>query len=206
MKAKQTIYIVDDEAVIRASTVSLLRARGDLDTREFTSGRALLDDIDNLAPGCVILDLQLDGENGAEVMQALGERRRDFRVIVVTGTGDVTVAVDAFRAGAVDFLYKPYEIKPLMEAIDRALHLLEHGVEPPHAIEQAKAAMARLSPAETELLRQLIGGSTNQEIARTVGADERSVQMLRARLLASLEAPSLLAAIRTAMIAGQASD
>jgi len=202
VKARRTVYIVDDEAVIRASTGSLLQARGDLDTREFSSGHALLREIDGLTPGCVILDLQLVGESGAEVMEVLAPRS-DFRTIVVTGAGDIAAAVGAFRAGAVDFLYKPYEIKPLMDAIDRALYLLDHGEEPPQAVEQARMAMARLTNEEADLLQRLIGGYTNQQIARDAGADERSVQMLRARLLASLEVPSLLAAIRTAMIAGQ---
>ena len=206
MKAKKTIYVVDDEAIVRASTMSLLRARGDLDTQEFVSGGALLDALDDLAPGCVILDLQMEGESGAAVMSALAERKRDFRTIVVTGAGDINTAVGAFRAGAVDFLYKPYEIKPLMEALDRALHLLEHGIEPPHAVAQAQAAITRLSPAEASLLQSLIDGRTNQEIARIGGTDERSVQMLRARLLTTLEAPSLLAAIRTAMIAGNSAE
>lgn len=201
MGAKRTIYIVDDEAIIRASTVSLLRARGDVETCEFPSARALIGALDGLAPGCVILDLELDGDDGLAAMAALAERRRDFRTIVVTGTGDVATALQAFRAGAVDFLYKPYEIRPLMDAIDRALYLLDHGEESPQAVAQARAAMARMTAEEAGLLENLIGGRTNQEIAALVGTDEFGVRMLRARLLASLEASSLLAAIRTAMIA-----
>jgi len=200
------IYVVDDEAVIRASTVSLLRARGDLATREFPSGAALLAALDGLEPGCVILDLQMDYASGGAVMEALSRRPREFRLIVVTGAGDVEMAVRAFRAGAVDFLDKPYAMKPLMEAIDRALHLLDHGQAPPHALEHARAAMAHLSKAEADLLQELIRGRTALEIAALTGAQERSVQMLRARLLETLEAPSLLAAVRIAMIAGQLHD
>ena len=207
MKAAGTIYVVDDVAVVRASTTSLLLARGDLEVREFVSGAALLAVLDHLDPGCVILDLQRNGASGARgaaVMAALACRPRDFRTIVVTSDGDIGTAVEAFRAGAVDFFYRPCERRPLMEAIDRALHLLEHGKEPPHLLEQMRSAMARLDEAQSDLLRSLVRGLTNHEIAVLSGTDEPGVRMARGRLLATLEAPSLLAAVRMAMIVERA--
>jgi two-component system, LuxR family, response regulator FixJ len=140
--------------------------------------------------------------SGTEVIQALSTRPDRFRMVVVTGFSDLTTAIEAFRAGAVDFLHKPYEMRALLDAIDRGFHLLERGGEPPALVAAAKALIARLVPDEAEVLAHLIRGQTNQEIARLQGVDPRKVQILRARALAALDAPSILAAIRTAAIAG----
>ncbi len=124
-------------------------------------------------------------------------------MIAVTGTGDIVAAVRAFNAGAIDFLYKPYEIVPLMAAIDRAFYLLDHGVEEPQAAALARQAMARLSRPEAEILGLLIRGHGNPQIGEAMASDERSVRVLLARMMDTLEAPSLLAAIRIAMTAGR---
>lgn len=201
----RVIYIVDDEAVIRASMASLLAARGDVETCEIESGAELLGMLDDLRPGCVVLDLRLDGAGGSvsgvAVLEALAQRRPDCPVIVVTGAGDIAAAVMAFDAGAMDFLYKPYEVKPLMAAIDRALYRLEHGEEDPQTREAARAAMARLSPAEAGLLDRLIRGDTHRQIGEALALDEHGVRVLRAQMLETLGAASLLCAVRAAMIA-----
>ncbi|KRB79308.1 response regulator receiver protein [Sphingomonas sp. Root710] len=202
MTTKAVLYVVDDEAIVRASIISLVQAHGDFECREYSNGDDFLADLDGLAPGCVVLDLQLDGASGETVMEVLAQRISVFRTIVITGFGDFSAAIEAFRAGAVDFLYKPYEMRPLLNAIDRAFHLLDHGVEPPDLVADAKARLARLSPIEQEVLARLIGGQTNQDIAKTLQLEPRTVQVHRARALAAIEAASVLAAVRTAAIAG----
>ena len=201
MTAQRILYVVDDEAVVRASIVSLVQAHGDFDCREYSGGEAFLAALDELEPGCVVLDLQLDGVNGMAVMEALGGRP-GFRMIIITGFGDLTVAIEAFQAGAVDFLYKPYEMRPLLEAIDRAQHQIEHGADRADLVAEAKAKIAKLGAAEAQVLAELVQGRTNQEIAQMHALDARTVQVLRARGLAALDAPSILAAIRTMSIAG----
>ena len=196
------LYVVDDEAVVRASIVSLAQAHGGFDCREYESGDAFVAELDTLDPGCVVLDLQLEGLSGRTVLERLSTRIDRFRTVVMTGFGDFAVAVEAFRVGAVDFLYKPYEMRPLLDAIDRAFHLLDHGVEPPEPVAQAQARFALLSPDEARVLAGLIQGRTNQDIAQEMGVDARAVQVHRARALAVLGVPSILAAIRTAAIAG----
>ncbi|WP_340316626.1 response regulator transcription factor [Rhizorhabdus argentea] len=201
MTPHRLVYVLDDEAVVRASVVSLIQAHGGYECREYRSGYAFIEALDTLQPGCVVLDLQLEGASGGAAMQALSQRADRFRMIVVTGFGDVGVAIEAFRARAVDFLYKPHGMRPLLDALARGFHLLERGVEPPHLVAEAKARIARLSDVEAEIFARLIAGETNQELAHTMDLDPRAVQILRARALAALEAPSILAAMRTAAIA-----
>lgn len=196
------IYIVDDEAIVRTSTVSLVQAHGAFECREFAGGAEFLTHLGAIEPGCVILDLQHDGSDGFGMIRALAERTGHFRMIVVTGFSDLAVAIRAFNAGAVEFLHKPYEARALLDAVDRGFHLLEHGAEPPALVAEARARIARLTPDEADVLALLIDGQTNQEIARMLRLDPRQVQIFRARALAAIDAPSILVAIRTAVIAG----
>ena len=203
--AQRKLYVVDDEAVVRASIVSLVEAHGPFDCHEYRSGDAFLAALDTLEPGCVVLDLQLEGANGMAVMKSLSGRP-GFRMIVITGSGDLAVAIEAFREGAVDFLHKPYEMRPLLDAIDRAFQQIEHGADRAELIAEAQARVARLGPIEGKVLAALVRGDTNQDIATAFALDARTVQIIRARALAAVEAPSLLGAIRTAAIAGWPED
>lgn len=202
MTAGRFIHIVDDEAIVRASIVSLVQAHGAYACREYASAEAFIAGLDAVEPGCVVLDLQLDGISGAAVIRALAQRTDHFRMIIVTGFSDLATAIEAFRAGAVEFLHKPYEMRALLDAVDRGFHLLEHGAEPPALVAEAKARIARLAAEEADVLALLIRGQTNQDIARLLDLDPRKVQIHRARALAAIDAPSILAAIRTAAIAG----
>lgn len=202
MTARRVIHIIDDEAIVRASIVSLVQAHGAFECREYANGEAFLVGIDDIDPGCVVLDLQLDEVGGTTVIGALAERPDRFRLIVVTGYSDLGMAIEAFRAGAVDFLHKPYETRALLDAVDRGFHLLERGGEPQVLVDEARARLAQLTRDEADVLARLISGQTNQDIARAMDVDPRQVQIHRARALAALDAPSILAAIRTAAVAG----
>lgn len=206
MTGRRLLHIVDDEAIVRASIISLVQAHGNYECREYGNGEAFLAGLDDLEPGCVVLDLQLDGTSGMTVMRALQQRSDRFRMIVVTGFSDLATAIAAFRAGAVEFLHKPYAMRPLLEAIDRGFHLLEHGGEPPELIAAARERLAQLSTIEARILAGLIRGETNQDLAAALGLDDRAVQVHRARALATIEASSILVAMRTVVIAGWPHD
>lgn len=202
MTAGRFIHIVDDEAVVRASIVSLVQAHGAFECREYADGEPFVSALDSLEPGCVILDLQLAGMSGAAVMRALAQRPDRFRMIVVTGFSDLATAIAAFEAGAVEFLHKPFEMRALLDAVERGFHLLENDAEPPERVATARALIARLGAGESNVLARLIRGEANEDIARALDLDPRRIQILRARALQTIEAPSILAAIRTAAIAG----
>lgn len=202
MTGRRKLYIVDDEAIVRVSIVSLVQAHGDYDCREYSGGEGILAALDRLDPGVVVLDLQLDGVGGADVMRALARRADRFPVIIVTGFSDIHTAIDAFRAGAVEFFQKPYEIRPLLHALDRAFHKLEHGDGPAALAEEAHARLQRLDSEERDILRRLVNGDGNLEIARQLGADPRRIERVRAQALAKLDAGSIIEAIRLAALAG----
>lgn len=202
MTARQILYVVDDEAIVRASIISLVQAHGDFECHEYHSGASFVEAIDGLEAGCVVLDLQLEGLSGMAVLEALSGRTGQFPTIVITGYGDFTAAVGAFQAGAVDFLYKPYEMRALLDAITRAFHLLEHGAEPPELVAETRAQFDGLNPVEAQVLARLVIGQTNQDISEAMAMESRAVQVYRARALAAIKAPSVLAAIRKASIAG----
>jgi two-component system response regulator FixJ len=202
MMAKRLLYVVDDEAIVRASIVSLVQAHGAYQCREFANGDVFLAALDTLEPGCVVLDLQLDGANGGTVMEALAAWSERFRTIVVTGFSDLATAIDAFRAGVVEFLHKPYEMGPLIDAIERGFHLLEHGSEPPDLVAEARRLITGLGDVEKAVFAQMVEGATNEEIARALRIESRAVQMIRAHVLTALRAPSSLAAVRVAALAG----
>ena len=202
MSKRRFLYIVDDEAIVRASIVSLVQAHGDYECREFANGDTFLAALDGLEPGCVVLDLQLEGAGGDAAMAALSQRTDRFRTVVVTGFSDLDTAIAALRAGALDFLHKPYEMRPLLDAIERGFHLIEHGSEPAALVEAVRSRLQRLQPDEAAVLKLLIQGQTNEQIGRALDIDARSVQLLRARILTTLDAPTILAAIRLAGLAG----
>lgn len=202
MRAERILYVVDDDAVVSESLMSLVEAHSGIACREFRTGEGFLNALDQLPPGCVVLDLKLEGMRSSRLMRALNARIERFRTIVVTGGADLSVAIDAFRLGAVEFLFKPYEVRPLLAAIDRGFHLLEFGAEPADLVVEARQRLTGLAPHEADILLRLIRGETNHVIAHAHGVDERVIQVQRARTLTAIEAPSILAAMRMAAIAG----
>lgn len=203
MKARKLLYVVDDEAIVRSSIVSLVQAYGDYDCREFARGDVFVEALGELDRGCVVLDLQLGGVSGADALSALAQRQDDFRTIVVTGFSDLGTAMAAFRAGVVDVLHKPFEPWPLIDAIGRGFHLLDHGVEPAPLVVDARQRIARLSQNDVAVFRRLVQGDTNEQVGQRLGLDPRGVHIVRARILATLEVPSILGALRLAALAGE---
>src|SRR3954470_963660 len=143
----RTIYIVDDDDAVRASLHSLLTVRSDLIVRGFRSGDAFLQDVNELDPGVLLLDFHMPGATGLDVLIALDDSPR-FVPIVLTGQGNVGLAVQAMKAGALDFVEKPYEARTLMDVIDHAFSQLEQTGEAEARTQNAKAKIALLSPRE----------------------------------------------------------
>lgn len=196
------LYLIDDEAVVRASIVSLLQVDGVWDHREFATADDFLAALAGLSPGCVLIDLQLPGSSGSVVVEALAKVPQDFPFIVVTGFSDFSTAVHMFRRGAVDFLHKPFDPVALIDALDRALHRLQHGCERREIVEDARRRIAGLADDERRLMALVFEGGSNVEIAIELHADPRDVQRARALVLAKLGAPSIFDAMRIFALAG----
>lgn len=197
----KTIYIVDDDDAVRASLHSLLSVQSDLLIRGFRTGDAFLEEVPELEPGVILLDFHMPGTSGLDVLERIHKDPR-FVTVVLTGQGNVSLAVLAMKAGALDFIEKPYEAELLLRVIDTAFARLDEDNQEAARIDAAKAKIARLSPRETDVLRGLIEGRSNKIIAYDLDISPRTVEIYRANLMDKLEVRSLSEALRIAFAAG----
>jgi len=193
------VHIVDDDAQVRASTSFLLRGRG-YATEIYASGEEFLHQAD-LNRGCVLLDLRMPGMNGFEVQRALIERGAELPVIMLSGHGDIKIAVEAMKLGAMDFLEKPYGEHELIDALTRGCEASAAKAANRAGRAAAVARIETLSGREREVLQGLVAGHPNKGIARLLGLSVRTIEMHRARMLASLGVGSLAEAVRIAVAA-----
>ncbi len=203
MSEAQLVHIIDDEDSVRKSASFLLRTSG-FETLTYPSGVAFLREVKHAAPGCVLLDIRMPEMDGLEVQRELNARGVTLPVIVLTGHGDIGIAVQAMKAGAVDFLEKPFEKEHLLEAIGAAFGRLDHDQDSGVAQREAQLRVDALSPREQDVLRGLVRGHPNKTIAYDLGISPRTVEVHRANLMGKLKARSLSEALRIAFAAGLA--
>jgi len=202
-EAVQRVYLVDDEAVVRRSVGFMLKTAGH-EVEAFESGEAFLRQAAGLAPGCVLLDVRLASMDGLAVQQAMQARGIMLPVIIITGHGDVGLAVRAMKAGAVDFLEKPFEKEALLAAIEQAKLRSQGRAALDQMAEQARARLNRLTAREREVLGGLVEGHANKVIAQGLGISPRTVEIHRAHLMSKLAVNSLSDALKIAFTARMA--
>jgi PAS domain S-box-containing protein len=196
------IHIVDDDAHVRAATSYLLAGHGH-PTEVYASAEEFLQQA-NLNRGCVLLDLRMPGLDGFTTMARLAERGATIPTIMMTGHGDLAIAVRAMKLGAVDFIEKPYKEQDLLAAVARALDLRAQERRRTQGRADALARIEKLSPRELQILQGLLGGLGNKAIARLLELSHRTVEMHRARMMEDLGCGSLPEAVRIAIDAGLA--
>jgi two-component system, LuxR family, response regulator FixJ len=197
----RSIYIVDDDEDLRISLHRLLSLRSDLLIRSFASGDTFLAGLDDLDPGVVLLDMNMPGSSGIDVLRALKGNSR-FLAIILTGQGNIEAATTAMKAGAFDFLEKPYEYQGLTEVMEGAFQKLERESAAAARVETARRRVAQLSARETDVLKGLIEGHANKVIAHELAISPRTVEIYRANLMAKLKVRSLPDALKIAFAAG----
>ena len=196
----KTVFLVDDDDAIRHSASFMLRHAG-YTVKTFPDGVTFLDEYAPNDSACILLDVRMPVMDGLAVQTALQERGNTMPIIVLTGHGDVSVAVQAMKNGAIEFLEKPYEKKALLEAIENGFNrIADHAAEADQRSE-AVAKLTRLTGRESEVLDCLVDGMTNKAIAETLSISPRTVEIHRANLMEKLEADSLSAALRIAFTA-----
>jgi two-component system, LuxR family, response regulator FixJ len=198
MPAERTVHVVDDDAAVHLSLVRLLGSMG-FATVSYTTPGAFLLEAPHLSGGCVLLDVKMPGISGLEVQARLRPIGFVPPIIFLTGQGDIETAVLAMKAGAFDFLEKPYEDEVLLAAIEAAL-----AASPDDHIRQAVDSaqrIARLSPREREVLDALVAGASNKVIAFDLGLSVRTVEVHRGRMMERLGTRQLAEAIRLAVLA-----
>ena len=192
------VYVVDDDVALRAAVAMLLESAG-LRVRCFASGDEFLREVGNEARGCLITGMRMPGMSGLELQERLLAAGSPLSVIVVTGHGDVPAAVQALKAGAVDFLQKPFAPERLIECVRGAL-------ERDRAARHRLATLDALTAREREVLELLVDGAANKVVAVELGISERTVEQHRARLMKKLGARSIADLMRLAMGAGLGGD
>jgi two-component system response regulator FixJ len=200
MASERTIYVVDDDPAIRRSLERLLDA-ADFKVTSYATPQAFLNAAAALPAGCVLLDLRMPNMNGLEVQAELARMNRNLSVIVMTGQGDVASAVRAMKAGAADFLEKPFSDQTLFNAIDAVLANGPPSERVPLEAEDAARRIARLSPREREVLDALVAGRPNKLIAFDLRLSVRTVEVHRARMMDRLGVRQLSEAVRLAVMA-----
>ncbi len=200
MTVKRVVHLVDDDESVRRSVGFLLKTSG-FEVRSYQSGVQLLKNAKSLDSGCILLDIRMPGMDGLEVQRALQEVGVSLPVIIMTGHGDVPLSVRAMKAGAVDFIEKPFEKGTLLSALDQGFETLDRSGANSERARQAKVKLQALTPREREVLDGLAQGLPNKTIAYDLGISPRTVEIHRANVMSKLEARSLSDALRLAFAA-----
>ena len=199
MSAERQVYLVDDEAAIRRSIGFMLKTAG-YRVDSFADGEEFLKAASGLDEGCVLLDVRMPGMDGLQVQAALRERGIALPVIILTGHGDITTAVQAMKAGAVDFIEKPFEKAVLLAAIEQACARSARSDALHSHAEAARVLLNVLTARERDVLAGLVDGHSNKVIAYDLGISPRTVEIHRANLMAKLKVKSLSEALRLAFL------
>jgi len=196
------IYLVDDDPSIRSSLSLLLESAG-YDVICFKSANDLLKyGLDSLTSGCIILDVKMPGISGIELQKELASHDFDIPIIFITGHGDIPMSVQAIKNGAVNFLAKPFEDNELLDAIDEALLRVNESLGKKSEQDQIKQKIDTLTPREDELLRYLITGMLNKQIAYDLNISERTVKAHRKQVLIKMGIQSIAELVRLTEKAG----
>ena len=196
----RNVYVVDDDRDVRSS-ISFMLGTADIQSRPFGSGQDFLDALPEIIPGSILLDVRMPVMDGFQVMNELQARDVDWPIVVMTGHGEVPVAVRAMKMGAVDFIEKPFSEELLLTSLDRAFALLKDRGDKSERRKQAQERVSSLTNREREVLQGLMAGLPNKLIARQLDLSLRTVEMHRAHMMDRLQVGSLAEALT---LAGQA--
>jgi two-component system response regulator FixJ len=195
----QVVHVIDDDEALRESLAFLLRS-AKLEVRSFDSARAFLDVLPDAALGCVITDVRMPDMSGIELLRRLKELKLDVPVIVITGHGDITLAVEAMKMGAADFFEKPFDDDLLLAGVRAALRQQKDQTKRGAERAEIEHRISSLSPREKDVLAGLIEGHANKQIAFDLGISPRTVEIYRANLMNKMQANSLSDLVRMALI------
>ena len=199
------VYVIDDDEAMRDS-LDFLLGSANFNVTLFESAQHFLDALAGVEFGCVVSDVRMPGIDGIELLKRLKANRATFPVLIMTGHGDVPLAVEAMKLGAVDFLEKPFEDDRLIGMIDIALKQAESGARSEAVTIDIAARVASLSPRERQVMEGLIAGLSNKLIAREYDISPRTIEVYRANVMTKMQAGSLSELVRLAMRAGAIKD
>ena len=205
MAHRGKVFVIDDDEAMRDSLEFLLGS-ANFDVTLFELAQHFLDALPGVEFGCVVSDVRMPGIDGIELLKRLKANRSTIPVLIMTGHGDVPLAVEAMKLGAVDFLEKPFEDDRLIGMIDIALKQALSGVRSEAVTVEIAARIAGLSPRERQVMEGLIAGLSNKLIAREYDISPRTIEVYRANVMTKMQASSLSELVRLALRAGVIKD
>jgi len=197
--SSQVVHVIDDDADVRDSLAFLLGTAG-LVVRVHESAVAFLKALSGAADGCIVTDVRMPEIDGIELQRRLHALGNVMPVVVMTGHGDVALAVEAMKAGAVDFIEKPFDDEVLLAAIRAALAQRSSARERDAHVVAVRARLQALSERERQVLEGLVAGKPNKIIAHELGISARTVEIYRANVMTKMQADSLSALVRMALL------
>jgi two-component system response regulator FixJ len=207
MRKSDKVYVVDDDAAMRDSLDFLLGSAG-FTVQLFDSARTFIDELPGMEFGCVVTDIRMPGIDGMELLRRLNSASgvRKLPVIVMTGHGDVPLAVEAMKLGALDFLEKPFEDERLVRMIEAALSQTEGDAKNEALSADMASRVASLTQRERQVMQGLVAGRSNKVIAREYDISPRTVEVYRANVMTKMQASNLSELVRFAIRAGMLKD
>jgi len=202
MLPESIVFVVDDDRAIRDSLSWLLNSVG-LSVRAYAKAADFLADHDPSQPGCLVLDVRMPGMSGLDLQAELARRGVELPTIVITGHAEVSMAVRAVKAGAIDFIEKPFSDQLLLDRVRQALEIDLEAREVRRRREDARRRLATLTTREREVLNLVVAGKANKEIASALGVSPKTVEVHRAHVMSKMCVDSLAELIRVTLLAGE---
>jgi len=193
-------FIVDDDEAVRDSLALLLKASG-LASRCYSSAEDFLANFDQSEYGCLVLDIRMPGMGGLELQSVLQQRNIALPIIFITAHGDIPMAVEAVRHGAVDFIQKPFDDQTLVTKVSEALNASTHQHEEELERNEVRRRVESLTARERQVMTQVVQGKANKVIASDLGVSQRTVEIHRSRVMEKMQAASLAQLVRMVLIA-----
>jgi two-component system, LuxR family, response regulator FixJ len=201
MRSDAVVHVIDDDEAMRDSLAFLLRAAR-VEVQTYESASVFLESLPKIKPGCIVTDVRMPGTSGIDLLKRLRQLNVVMPVIVITGHGDVPLAVEAMKSGAADFLEKPFDDDVLLAAIRAALNVQATDSERQASRAAINDKLTALSNREREVLEGLVAGHPNKTIAYDLGISARTVEIYRANVMTKMEAKSLSELVRMALVGG----
>lgn len=199
--AELVVHVIDDDQAMRKSLAFLLQSAG-LGTRTYGSAASFLERVAKAEPGCVVTDIRMPAMSGLDLIRELKARDFALPIIVMTGHGDIPLAVEVMKAGVVDFVEKPFDDEVLLAAVRSALGPRDATASAIAERRRFEALLETLSPREIEVLRGVVAGKQNKHVAFELGISPRTVEVYRAHVMTKTGAGNLSELVRMALLAG----